>query len=603
MRSAISRIFSSYITKHYLTELKEVAIRENTSLEGYHYQSDIAFSLSKLFKKSPIEIASEISIGINRENTEVFLCTESSPGFINIKLTTEFILKIIEEFTTDFRPKPNDQKTVVIDYSSPNVAKEMHVGHLRSTVIGDVIARVFEWCGHKVIRQNHIGDFGMQYGFLIEYIIENDLCDTLSTFDTDNSILFDYVIKSRHLLSKQISYLNGYYRESKAKFDCDQEFNDRARKRLVALQNNDPITLRIWKNLVQISIQYFQMIYKDLNVLLEETEIKGESFYSGKASANQEAGNGMIKEVVSLLLNAKIAIKKDDAVCIMLNGFNTHDGDPFPFIIQKSDGAYLYSTTDLAAIYWRIYNLKATQIIYVTDSRQKQHFEMLFKVANQAGWARDDLKLCHIAFGSVLDQNKKPFKTREGETIPLSLLLEEAKERASQIVASRNISEEQKAKIAQAIGIGALKYFDLRNDLVKDYVFDWDLMLSFDGNTIAYIQNAYVRIKSILRKSGLSEVVETLKCNIYNQHEEKLLIKGLEFQDVVLSIYIKLKPHYLCTYLYELCHLFHEFYENCNILREIDERKRNAKLAICYFISRVIKEALCLMGIATVEEM
>jgi arginyl-tRNA synthetase len=451
----------------------------------------------------------------------------------------------------------------------------MHVGHLRSSIIGDAIVRIFLFLGHKVIKQNHIGDWGTQFGFLIQYIIENNLTFT------------------------NISEVSKVYKEARALFDNNDEFAIRSKKRLILLQAGDGFTSSIWKNLSKIIYQHFNEIFSKLGLLLKEEDACGESFY-----------NFMLPSIVEELLDKGIAEESDGAKVVFLPGFYDPDKNLVPMIIQKSDGGYLYHTTDLAAAKYRVEKLNADKIIYITDARQKQHFEMLFTALAKAGWVKNNFVILnHIAFGAILGEDKKPFKTRSGDTISLTVLLTEAEIKAKELIRNKYplIDKTELDEIGNSIGIGALKYADLSNDLAKDYVFSWERMLSFNGNTAPYLQNAYVRIKSIFRKENINlDDLDKMKNHpiiITNEEEKKLCIKVNEFPDVIKSIEEKLAPNLLCNYLYDLASLFHNFYEVYPIGKCNDQEVKLSRLLISSLVADTLNLGLNLLGINVIERM
>lgn len=539
------------------------------------YQANFAMSLGKQLGKAPREVAQQVQQHLG--HPDVFAKLEvAGPGFINIHLQPAFIAQQLLLLANDKHcgaavAKPD---TVVIDYGGPNVAKEMHVGHLRSTVIGDSLVRVLEFLGHKVIRQNHLGDWGTQFGMLIQNLLDQD-----------------WQAGKDHTISD----LNAMYQAAKKRYDDDEEFAKRARERVVLLQSGDAETLKLWQYLVTESERHFELIYKRLGVLLTQADIKGESSY-----------NPLLANTVAELQKSGLAETSEGAVVIFLDGFKDQDDKALPFIIQKTDGGYLYATTDLAAMKYRLKELKADRLVYVIDARQKQHLAMLFAATRKQGWADDSIRLEHAAFGTVLGADHRPFKTRTGETIKLVDLLDDAEERALAIIQEKNADlplKEQQA-IAQAVSVSAIKYADLSSDRVKDYVFDWSRMLSFDGNSAPYLLNAYVRIQSIFRKGNV-DVAHALKAEmvLVEPAETKLALALLAFPDVVQLVTQDLAPHYLCHYLCDLAASYHSFYEHCPILQAEDTAIRNSRLALCAVTARVLKTGLNLLGIATIDRM
>ncbi len=539
------------------------------------YQANFALKLAKKLQMKPVDIAKAVITKLDYPT--IFKSLEpSGPGFINISLTNEFLAQHLQALIHDDRlgvAQHKHPETVVVDYANANVAKEMHVGHIRSIVIGDAIVRILSFLGHHVIRQSHLGDWGTQFGMLIEYLIETG----------------EY--KQTHTVSD----LDPLYKKSKECFDTDPVFADKARARVVALQSGDEETLAIWRQLVAESLQYFQKIYDKLDILLTEEDARGESFY-----------NSMLADIVEELQQKGLAETSEDAIVIFLEGFVGPNNNPIPFIIRKKDGGYLYATTDLAAAKFRMHQLGATRLIYLTDARQKQHFAMLFATVNKTGWAANEVRMEHIPFGAILGKDNKPFKTRSGESIKLISLLEEAENRAMAIAYEKNphLTQEQLTEIAHDIGIGALKYADLRADKIKDYIFDWDKLLSFEGNTSPYLQNAYVRIRAIFRKEPIQwDEVSNTSIILTSEIEHILAVKILEFPDVIYTVADSLALHSLCDYLYELAATFHRFYEHCPILSQKDKQIRNSRLLLADLTARTLKLGLDLLGIKTLEQM
>lgn len=539
------------------------------------YQANFAMKLAKILQKKPMDVANAVLAQL--EQKEIFAKLEpSGPGFINITLSNEFLAQHVQSLNNNERlgiEKLVHPETIVVEYSSPNVAKEMHVGHLRTTIIGDAIARILNFLGHHVIRQNHVGDWGTQFGMLIEYMLEKQALGHAHT----------------------ITELNQLYKQSKQRFDEDTHFADKARQRVVALQGGDKKTLEIWQTLVNESKQYFQEIYSKLGVLLTDGDVRGESSY-----------NAMLAPIVQELEKNKIVELSEGALVIFLEGFVDPDNKPLPMIIRKQDGGYLYATTDLAAVKFRIEHLHAQRIIYITDARQRQHFAMVFAAAKRAGWCNDKIKLEHLPYGAVLGEDNRPFKTRSGETISLISLIAEAEERAAVLAKNKNpdLTSEQIKTISKAVGIGALKYADLRADKVKDYVFSWDKMLSFEGNTAPYLQNAYVRIRSVFRNGKVDlSAIKAEKIIINDPVEHLLAVKLLEFSDIIYSVSQDLALHRLCEYLYDIAATFHKFYENCPILSAPDQSLRNSRLLLSDLTARTLKLGLSLLGIEVIEQM
>jgi len=560
------------------------------------YQANGVMALAKQLKTNPRKLAEDVvknlDLGDICEPPEV-----AGPGFINLRLKPEFLAdRLIEINKNDAAlgiERTDEPKTIVVDFSSPNIAKQMHVGHLRSTIIGDCICRMLEALGHKVIRQNHIGDWGTQFGMLLQHLYEKA---AFAKEDAKDEITIDEAVESVH-----ISDLESFYREAKQQFDSDPVFQSQAKKRVVELQNgSNKLTLETWDHIVDESRCHYQPIYDTLVVGLSKGDERGESFY-----------NAMLPAVVRDLKDAGLAVDSDGAVCVFPEGFKNKEGEPLPFIIQKSDGAYLYATTDLAAIRYRVNDLQANAIVYVTDSRQKLHFEMLFAVARMAGWVGDNVELSHVMFGSILGDDGTPLKTRSGENVKLKELLDEAVERAMAVVEEKNpeLPAEKKAEIAKAVGIGAVKYADYSNNRTSDYVFSFDKMLAMDGNTAPYMQYAYARIKSIERKAQSkdvdieAELASVTSLNLTDSAEIDLAKCLVRYGEAIQSATADYRPNYLTTYLYELSQKFSAFYTNCPVLVAGPD-KRPTRLLLCDLTARTIKHGLHeLLGIEVVEQM
>jgi len=572
-------------------------VRPSTDPKFGDYQANGVMALAKKIKTNPRKLAEEVlknlDVGDICEPPEV-----AGPGFINLRLKSDFIANSLLEINADSInrlgiEKEVQPKIIVVDFSAPNIAKQMHVGHLRSTIIGDCICRMLEFLGHNVIRQNHIGDWGLQMGMLLAIVEElKQKFGAKKVVDSKSQIYVPSFDK--------IDEIENLYKDANKRFETDKDFAIKARDFTYKLQNHDMLVTTQWKALSKLTMDDCNEIYKDLNVSLSDEDVRGESFYGDK-----------LPSVVEELKNKGVGVESDRAVCVFPEGFKNKGGQPLPFIIQKSDGAYLYATTDLAAIRYRINELKADKIVYVTDSRQKLHFEMLFAVARIAGWVGDDVELSHVMFGSVLGEDGTPLKTRSGENVKLKELLDEAVERARSVVEEKNpdLGEEKKAEIAKAVGIGAVKYADYSSNRTSDYVFSFDKMLAMDGNTAPYMQYAYARIKSIERKAQTKDVdVETElkgleKLNLNEPSEldlAKCLIRYGEAIEAAVSDY---RPNYLTGYLYELAQKFSVFYTNCPVL-DAGQDKRPTRLLLCRLTELTIKHGLSeLLGIEVVEQM
>jgi arginyl-tRNA synthetase len=568
-------------------------VRSATDPRFGDYQANGVMALAKQIKTNPRKLAEEVVAQLDLSD----VCEPpeiAGPGFINLRLKPHYVaaqlLRIAagqqERLGVDRASAP---QTIVVDFSSPNVAKQMHVGHLRSTIIGDCICRLLEFQGHTVIRQNHIGDWGTQFGMLICYLYRR-YGDKLRG-------------SANGLSGLSIPDMEAFYREAKALFDSDAQFASESREYVVKLQSGDPDVLRAWRFICGQSLLNFQGLYRELGVELSQDNVRGESAY-----------NDDLPTVVADLQRAGLATESAGAVCVFPPGFKTKEGEPLPFIIQKSDGAYLYATTDLAALRYRINVLKTDRIVYVTDARQIQHFQMLFKVAEMAGWNRRDgrtVELVHVTFGSVLGEDGRPLKTRSGENVKLKDLLEEAIERARAVVQEKNpdLPEQQKARIAQAVGVGAVKYADYSNNRTSDYVFSYDKMLAMDGNTAPYMQYAYARVKSIERKAqskGVSTQDELRDIRSLDLSEPTELDLGkhlVRYAEAIEGAAADYRPNYLTSYLYELAQKFSAFYTECPVL-DAPPDKRPTRLLLCDLTAKTIRHGLSqLLGIQVVEQM
>ncbi|MDD5457814.1 MAG: arginine--tRNA ligase [Phycisphaerae bacterium] len=549
------------------------------------YQANGVMALAKQLKTNPRQLAEKIVSNLDVSD----ICEQpqiAGPGFINLRLKPEFIANALLEIKKDTEnlavEKTNKAERIVVDFSGPNIAKQMHVGHLRSTIIGDCICRMLKFMGHEVIPQNHIGDWGTQFGMLVQHLLETRIGAAFG--ETQASV----------------SDMEEFYREAKKRYDTDEKFAAASRDCVVKLHNHEPQILSLWRNIVNLSLQEIYPKYELLNVNLSPEDVRGESFYNPKLS-----------EVVNELKQKGLAKESQGAVCVFPEGFKNKDGEPLPLIVQKSDGAFLYATTDLAAIRYRVNELKADRIIYVTDLRQGLHFEMVFKVAKMAGWTDDKVKLQHITFGSVLGEDGKPLKTRSGENVKLKELLDEAVTRARKVVDEKNpeLSESQRDNIANAVGIGAVKYADYSNNRTSDYIFSFDKMLAMEGNTAPYMQYAYARVRSIERKAAKSELdiqaelagIETL--NLTEPTEFDLARHLIRYGEAIYSAAADFRPNFITGYLYELAQKFSAFYTECPVLKA-DKDKRPTRLLLCDLTARTIQHGLqYVLGIETPEQM
>ncbi|MEU5779896.1 arginine--tRNA ligase [Micromonospora lupini] len=538
------------------------------------FQSDAALALARRLGRPPRDIAAQVL-----EHAELAdVCSRaevSGPGFINLTVADQALAGLVAALAVDRRlgvPVAVEPETVVVDYSAPNVAKEMHVGHLRSTVIGDAAARLLEWLGHRVLRANHLGDWGTPFGMLIEHLAdlgEAEAAQELSMGDLDS-----------------------FYKAARAKFDADEAFAERSRLRVVALQGGDPMTLRLWRLLVEQSERYFMTVYDRLDVTLRERDFHGESSY-----------NDLLGPVVEELERLRLLRESDGAACVFPPGSVGRDGEPLPLIVRKSDGGYGYAATDLAAIRQRTGALGATRLLYVVGLPQRRHFEMVYAVAAQAGWLAPPARAEHVGFGSILGSDGRMLRSRAGGSVKLVGLLEEAISRATALARERNpeLGEAEAAEVGRAVGIGAIKYADLSNDRHRDYVLDWERMLSLDGNTAPYLQYAYSRIRSIFRRAGAAARPDAV-VSLAEPAERALAFELVGFGRVVGEVAENLEFHHLAGYLYRLAAAFSTFYERCPVLRA-DEPVRESRLVLCDLTARVLSQGLHLLGIRTPERM
>jgi arginyl-tRNA synthetase len=539
------------------------------------YQANLALSLAKLTRQKPRDIAQAIADRLAQNPDVVERVQVAGPGFINVTLSSASILGAARRMWDDARlgvPLPAAPYKVVVDYGSPNLAKEMHIGHLRSSIIGDAIARVLSFAGHEVIRQNHIGDWGTQFGMLLEHLID------VGGDQTQGHALAD---------------LNRLYQGAKARFDADPAFAERARKRVVKLQAGDAESLAFWRRLIAESCAHMNDVFKRLGVLLTDADLRGESFFNSRLPA-----------VVDDLRAVGVLTESDGAQVIFCEGFSGKSGAPLPLIVRKTDGGYGYATTDLAAARFRIQELGASRLIYVVDSRQSDHFGMLFWALRHSGWAPPQVALDYVSFGTILGQDKKPFKSRSGDVVKLADVLDEAvvRARATLEAKGRELSEAELEHISRAVGIGAVKYADLSSDRIKDYVFDYDRMLSMEGNTAPYLQYAYVRVQSILRRAQDDRLASDA-LTITEPAERTLMLQLLRLPRQIEQVTQSLEPHRLCTYLYAVASDVHQFHERCPVLKAPDPGTRQSRLALSDLAGRTLKLGLELLGVTVVDRM
>ncbi|MDU3874454.1 MAG: arginine--tRNA ligase [Klebsiella aerogenes] len=500
----------------------------------------------------------------------------AGPGFINIFLDPAFLadnvnLALQSERLGVAKPQP---QTIVVDYSAPNVAKEMHVGHLRSTIIGDASVRTLEFLGHRVIRANHVGDWGTQFGMLIAYLEKQ---------------------QQENAGEMALADLEGFYREAKKHYDEDEAFAERARSYVVKLQGGDEYFLQMWRKLVDITMSQNQITYDRLNVTLTRDDVMGESLY-----------NPMLPGIVADLKAKGMAVESEGATVVFLDEYKNKEGEPMGVIIQKKDGGYLYTTTDIACAKYRYETLHADRVLYYIDSRQHQHLMQAWTIVRKAGYVPESVPLEHHMFGMMLGKDGKPFKTRAGGTVKLADLLDEALERARRLVAEKNpdMPADELEKLANAVGIGAVKYADLSKNRTTDYIFDWDNMLAFEGNTAPYMQYAYTRVLSVFRKAGIDEsALAAAPVVISEDREAQLAARLLQFEETLAVVAREGTPHVMCAYLYDLAGLFSGFYEHCPILSAESEEARNSRLKLALLTAKTLKLGLDTLGIETVERM
>jgi len=551
-------------------------IRPATNPTFGDYQANGAMGLAKKVGLPPRDVAATIIENLPA-NDVLDRPLVAGPGFVNLRVTDAWLSAEISGLVGDEHlgiQAATRPETVVVDYSAPNVAKEMHVGHLRSTIIGDALCRVMSFLGHDVVRQNHIGDWGTPFGMLIEHLLdvgEDAAAEDLSVGD-----------------------MTSFYKEARKKFDADEEFAERARHRVVLLQAGDQETLRLWHVIIEESKRYYNRLYADLGVLLTDADVAGESLY-----------NPMLDDIVEELVEHGLAEESDGALCVFPPGFTARDGGPMPLLLRYRTGGFGYDTTDLAALRHRVKELGGQQLIYVIDSGQSLHMQMVFAAGRLAGWLDDDHRAVHVGFGIVMGADGRRLKTRSGDNPKLSDLLDEAVERAAAIVVDRSeLPELEQAAVAQAVGIGGVKYADLSSDRVKDYVFDYDRMLATDGNTAAYLQYAVARCRSMLRKAESDGGwAPAAGIGVTEQAERVLALKILQLDGAVRAVAADLAPHKLCTHLFELAQAFTSFYDQCPVLKAPSAQARDSRLALCLLTAESLALGLGLLGIDAPERM
>lgn len=535
------------------------------------YQANGVMGAAKALKTNPRALAEQVIALLDLQGiaSKVEI---AGPGFINIHLDPAFIAGRVEKALGDdnLGIAKAEARRVMVEYSSVNLAKEMHIGHLRGGIIGDALVRVNSFIGHDVTRQNHVGDWGTQFGMLVAYMVETQKAGDAAV---------------------ELKDLDTFYKQSKKRFDEDEAFADLARDYVVKLQSGDAEVLALWQQFVKLSLTHCNAIYQKLGLLLDDGDVRGESFY-----------NADLPVLVNELREKGLLTEDQGAQVVFLDEFKNKEGEPAAFIVQKQGGGYLYATTDLGAIRFRIGTLKLDRALYVVDSRQSLHFQQLFTTARKAGWLPEGADFEHIGHGTIMGPDGKPLKTRSGENIKLVELLDEAIERAYQLVSSKNaeLPEAERRTIAQAVGIGALKYADLSKSRNTDYIFDWDAMLSFEGNTAPYLQYAYTRVQSVLRKAD--DFNPAANIVIAEAAEKQLAVALTQFEDVVFTVADGSQPHHLCSYLYNVATLFSRFYEACPILKSEGE-VRQSRLQLAAATAKTLKTGLGLLGIAVLETM
>jgi arginyl-tRNA synthetase len=536
-------------------------------------QANGALALAKQLGRKPRDVADDVVAAADltgKATLEV-----AGPGFINVTFDESFLKQQLAVLAIDEHlgvRMASPAERVVVDYSAPNIAKEMHIGHLRTTVIGDALVRLLEFVGHTVIRENHVGDWGTPFGMLIEHLID--------------------IGETEAAAGLSVGDLDGFYKQARAAFDSSEAFQDRARNRVVLLQGGDPETLRLWKMLVDLSMRYFNRLYRKIGVLLTDDDLAGESKY-----------NDLLPEVVERLRTAGLLEVSDGAEVVFPPGYTNREGEPLPLIVQKRGGGFNYGTSDLACVLDRVERVKATLLLYVVGAEQSQHLAMVFDVAAMAGWLRPPTRAVHVAFGFVLGTDRKKLKSRSGEPVRFVDVVDEAIERATASVREKNpnLPPDEQIEIGRMVGIGALKYADLSTDRIKDYVFDWDRMLAFEGNTAPYLQYAHARIRSILRKAGERTTTEPSSPDLVAD-ERDLVLQLLQFDAAIHDTLEKYSPHRLCTYLFELAQSFTSFYEACPVLKA-EPATRSFRLLLCEQTARVLDTGLGLLGIEAPERM
>ncbi|EBP7613078.1 arginine--tRNA ligase [Salmonella enterica] len=553
----------------------EPQVRQSAKVQFGDYQANGMMAVAKKVGMAPRQLAEQVLTHLDLSSiaSKVEI---AGPGFINIFLEPAFLAEQVQQALASDRlgiSQPTRQ-TIVVDYSAPNVAKEMHVGHLRSTIIGDAAVRTLEFLGHHVIRANHVGDWGTQFGMLIAWLEKQ---------------------QQENAGDMALADLEGFYRDAKKHYDEDEAFAERARNYVVKLQSGDAYFREMWRKLVDITMTQNQITYDRLNVTLTRDDVMGESLY-----------NPMLPGIVADLKAKGLAVESEGATVVFLDEFKNKEGDPMGVIIQKKDGGYLYTTTDIACAKYRYETLHADRVLYYIDSRQHQHLMQAWTIVRKAGYVPDSVPLEHHMFGMMLGKDGKPFKTRAGGTVKLADLLDEALERARRLVAEKNpdMPADELEKLANAVGIGAVKYADLSKNRTTDYIFDWDNMLAFEGNTAPYMQYAYTRVLSVFRKADIDEqALASAPVIISEDREAQLAARLLQFEETLTVVAREGTPHVMCAYLYDVAGLFSGFYEHCPILSAENDAVRNSRLKLAQLTAKTLKLGLDTLGIETVERM
>ncbi len=553
----------------------EPQVRQSAKVQFGDYQANGMMAVAKKLGMAPRQLAEQVLTHLDLSGiaSKVEI---AGPGFINIFLEPAFLAEQVQQALASDRlgvSQPTRQ-TIVVEYSAPNVAKEMHVGHLRSTIIGDAAVRTLEFLGHHVIRANHVGDWGTQFGMLIAWLEKQ---------------------QQENAGDMALADLEGFYRDAKKHYDEDEAFAERARNYVVKLQSGDTYFREMWRKLVDITMTQNQITYDRLNVTLTRDDVMGESLY-----------NPMLPGIVADLKAKGLAVESEGATVVFLDEFKNKEGDPMGVIIQKKDGGYLYTTTDIACAKYRYETLHADRVLYYIDSRQHQHLMQAWTIVRKAGYVPDSVPLEHHMFGMMLGKDGKPFKTRAGGTVKLADLLDEALERARRLVAEKNpdMPADELEKLANAVGIGAVKYADLSKNRTTDYIFDWDNMLAFEGNTAPYMQYAYTRVLSVFRKADIDEqALASAPVIISEDREAQLAARLLQFEETLTVVAREGTPHVMCAYLYDVAGLFSGFYEHCPILSAENDAVRNSRLKLAQLTAKTLKLGLDTLGIETVERM